>query len=290
VITRSKGHSPCEEDLPRNLGVALSRLESSKSKSVFRVVADVHVGVWFTRIEPPQSFRSDRWISSQGSIGHLLDVGGSNRVSSAADVGAGAVPGLHQGGSVELETVEANFWILDFIEALLSLEFLLDVGVALDSGDSQVGFDGTKTGITKGFLKGVVLNRSSHVDGSGIEDSSYCSTTSDGAVSGVGVAIPGGGRVVVQRFRETIPVRGVVGVLTIEVQTNGHVSADGHVGVGHTGLNELEGCIGAFVDDLNILFGEGDVDLEELHVELKLLFNLRFSDIEFLTLEVRSTN
>jgi len=68
------------------------------------------------------------------------------------------------------------------------------------------------------------------------------------------------------------------------------VCANGHVGIGHAGLNELEGCIGAFVDDLNVFLREGDIHLPEFDVELELLFNLGFGDVEIFALQVRTTD
>lgn len=68
------------------------------------------------------------------------------------------------------------------------------------------------------------------------------------------------------------------------------MSAHGHVCVGHPRFNNFERGCGAFVDDLDILFGKGDVDFIELYVELSLLFNLWFSNVKVLALEVRATD
>src|SRR5438309_11708769 len=62
--------------------------------------------------------------------------------------------------------------------------------------------------------------------------------------------------------------------------------ADGHVGIGHPGLDQLESRIGSLVDDLCIFLVERDVDFEELDIELQLLLNLRLRDVEVLAFVV----
>ncbi len=64
----------------------------------------------------------------------------------------------------------------------------------------------------------------------------------------------------------------------------------GHVGGSGSGLDQLEGGVIALVDDLDVLFGECDVDFLEPDVELQLLFNLRFRDVKVLSLGIGTTD
>jgi len=290
VITRSKGDCRSSQNLTRNLGVALTRLESGETQPILSVIAEVHIGIGLTGIQPPQSLGSDGGIFGKSTQRHLLDVGGGDLIVGAADVGTRTIPGPHQGGAVELEPREANFGVLSVIEPLLGLELLLDVGEAQRSGDTDIRFNVPETSVRVGLFEGVVLDGAVDVDRGGVKGIPHSSTTSDGAVGAIGITIPRSRGVVVQSFREAVPVGNIPCVDTIEVEPDGHLSTDGHISIGHTAFDQLKSRIGTLVDNLNVLFGKSDVHLPELDVELELLFNLRFRDVELLTLQVRSTD
>jgi len=290
VITRGERDCRSSQNLTRNLGVALTRLEPSEAQPILSVVAEIHIGIRLTRIQPPQSLGSDGGIFGKSTQRHLLDVGGGDLIVGSADVGTRTIPGPHQGGAVELQASEPDLRVLSVIEPLLGLELLLDVGEAQRGGDTHIGLDIPETSVRVGLFEGVVLDGAVDVDRGGVKGIPHSPTTSDGAVSAIGITIPRSRDVVVQSFREAVPVGNVPCVDTVEVEPNGHLSTDGHISIGHTAFDQLKSRIGTLVDNLNVLFGKSDVHLPELDVELELLFNLRFRDVELLTLQVRSTD
>ena len=78
--------------------------------------------------------------------------------------------------------------------------------------------------------------------------------------------------------------------MALQVRRNGDVGPDTHVPRRHPGVDQPIDRILALVQNLDVFLREGDIDLEELHLELEVLLNLALGDVEFLTLQVGTTD
>ena len=302
MVTRVEGHVAGAEHLAGDLRIALSRLESGDAELVFGIVGHVPVHEGLSRVQPEKRFGVDAssrvaadWsrIRCDRALAGLLQVGdgdGIGRSARAKQIGAGSIPGLHQHCVVELQTIETDLRVLGVIEALLGLELLLDEAVPELGRNADVRFQRSEGARAVCLFQNVVLDGSANVDGDRVVRRSDCAAAGQGAVGRVGVVVPRCCGAVVQRLGKAVEVGRVVRVHPIEVGRNLHVRADGGIGVLHTRLDQPEDSRRPLVDDLDLFLRKCHVDFEEFDVELTLLFDLGFGDIELFAGGIRSAD
>jgi len=301
LIPRMPGQVSREQHLSDQRRVQLMRFEPSESEAELGIGGHVEVQERLARLDPEEGLTGDRGISVHRSVRRLLEevhgdevgvsAGGRDAVGGrgASGTSARAIAGLDQRRGVELQPVEADGRILRVVEALLGLEFLLDVGVTEHGGHPEVRLDVAEGGVTVGLFEHVVLDRSVDVDRRRLQRVERLPAAGDTSVGRVGGAVEAVVGAVGADLREAVHVGDEVR-LTVEVLTDGEECTHGHVGGGHAGVHQLEGCEFAAVEDLDVFLGEGHADLEGLGDDLEALLDLALGAVEGLALLVAASD